>query len=78
VSYRHSEGLEDPEAAIMFVDGGCARVATVGVAVGRLAKSVMAGRNQERRLAASRHWMRSSLDRIRVCWLGAVTANHVL
>jgi hypothetical protein len=65
-----SEGVEDPEPATTFVDGGCARAATVGVAVGRPVKSVTAGRKQGPRLAA-RHWLRPSLDRIRVCRWGA-------
>jgi nitrogen regulatory protein PII-like uncharacterized protein len=55
VSYRPSEGLEDPEAAIMFVDGGCTRAVMVGVAVEHPVKSVMAGRKQGRRLTASHH-----------------------
>jgi hypothetical protein len=64
-------GVEDPEVAITFVDGGCARAATVGVAVERLVKSVMAVRKQGRRLVASYHWLCSSLDQIRVCRWGA-------
>jgi hypothetical protein len=35
-----AEGLEDPEAAITFVDGDCARAVTVSVAVDGVAGAV--------------------------------------